>query len=349
LFRFRVLPRPDEKFFSHTRVQRRRAAMGCAGSASKGANVAKGTEGMQSAFVFVKPHANTEKVNELVKAKFAEVGISILSDGEIDGPTIDKNKYIDQHYYAIASKATLLEPKDLPVKTDVFKETFGEEWDTVLSDGRAFNALGMKEKLGGDAATLDKAWAATQDGKRVKMGGGFYCGMIEHEGTKLYTFNAFFMTMREKFTAADAKIHYYVVEFDPAKLPWADFRGKVLGPTDPAAAPADSLRGKLHSSWESLGLKAAPNTGDNGVHASASPFEGFAERTNWLGTSYTDDAFGKMMLDAGLKEDVLKAWSVDPQVTLPDGDGKKGSLFDQVEDLDLMQCLDKLKAIAATQ
>ena len=49
----------------------------------------------QSAFVFVKPHANTEKVNELVKAKFAEVGITILKDGEIDGPTIDSKKLID--------------------------------------------------------------------------------------------------------------------------------------------------------------------------------------------------------------------------------------------------------------
>jgi hypothetical protein len=55
---------------------------------------------------------------------------------------------------------------------------------------------------------------------------------------------------------------------------WADFRGKVLGPTNPADAPADSLRGMLNADWQSLGLKSAPNTGDNGVHASASPFEG---------------------------------------------------------------------------
>ena len=61
------------------------------------------------------------------------------------------------------------------------------------------------------------------------------------------------------------------VEFDPSVLPWADFRGKVLGPTDPAKAPADSLRGTRFTDWEALGLAAAPNTGDNGVHALASP------------------------------------------------------------------------------
>ena len=50
--------------------------------------------------------------------------------------------------------------------------------------------------------------------------------------------------------------------------------GQVLGPTDPSTAPPDSLRGQIMSGWEGLGLAAPPNTGDNGVHASASPFEG---------------------------------------------------------------------------
>jgi len=43
--------------------------------------------------------------------------------------------------------------------------------------------------------------------------------------------------MRSKFVAPDASIHYYVVEFPASSLSWADFRGKVLGPTDPTQAP----------------------------------------------------------------------------------------------------------------
>ena len=34
--------------------------------------------------------------------------------------------------------------------------------------------------------------------------------------------------------------------------------------------------------WEALGLGFVPNVGENSVHASASPFEGLAERMNWL-------------------------------------------------------------------
>jgi hypothetical protein len=92
---------------------------------------------------------------------------------------------------------------------------------------------------------LDKAWDATDVAKktRVKLGGGFYCGQIEVEGikcarhprtnpnplasptpnqvlhvqrllheltplltlTRYYTFNAFFMTMRGKFTVRESR------------------------------------------------------------------------------------------------------------------------------------------------
>lgn len=88
-----------------------------------------------------------------------------------------------------------------------------------------------------------------------------------------------------------------------------------------------------------------PNKGDNGVHASASPFEGLAEKSNWLGRSIVSDAFGKALLDAGLSEETIKAWSVDPRVTMPHGE--KSSVFDALEDLDVDECLKTLVAINA--
>jgi len=299
--------------------------------------------GFQSAFVFTKPHANTQPVRDMVTAKFKEMGIEIVTEGEIDGPTIDAKKYIDQHYYAIASKATLLPPSELPVPNDKFKEKFGEDWATALAEGRAFNALGACEKLGLSPAELNELWVASKD-KLVKLGGGFYCCLLEPEGKDaIYVFNAFFMAMRGKFTAVDASLHYYVVKFAPSTLSWGDFRGQVLGPTDPGKAPATSLRGMLMADWEKLGLKGAPNTTDNGVHASASPFEGLAERMNWLQVPVAEDEFGKALLDAGLSEEMIKAWSVDPQVNLGD---KKGSIFDTLEDIDKDECLAKCAEIA---
>eukprot|EP01126_Amoeba_proteus_P005019 TRINITY_DN11656_c1_g1_i3.p1 TRINITY_DN11656_c1_g1~~TRINITY_DN11656_c1_g1_i3.p1 ORF type:complete len:149 (-),score=34.71 TRINITY_DN11656_c1_g1_i3:37-483(-) len=146
------------------------------------------------------------------------------------------------------------------------------------------------------------------------------------------------MSMRAKFVTPGTSIHFYSVEFSPEALSWKDFRGKVLGPTDPAEAPEDSLRGTILKNWETLGLKHVPNVGDNGVHASASPFEGLAERSNWLGKKVENDAFGQALIKVGISVDTIKAWSVDPQV-------KKRSLFDALEDLDYADCITKAQEL----
>jgi len=160
-----------------------------------------------------------------------------------------------------------------------------------------------------------------------------------------YVFNAFFMVMRRKFTQPGSSIHFYLVEFDPETLAWADFRGKVLGPTDPAAAPADSIRGMIMAQWQALGLATEPSTGDNGVHASASPFEGLAEKCNWLGATLDADPFGAAILAAGVAPEHAKAWTVDPVVPY-DADGTKGSVFDALEDMDAEPCMRKLVALS---
>jgi len=193
------------------------------------------------------------------------------------------------------------------------------------------------------------AWAACKKAKRlVKFGGGFYCGFVTVGDKSTYTLNGFFMSMRSKFCKPDVSIHYYVVDFDPAELSWVSFRGDVLGPTDPATAPADSLRGLINSGWQELGLAEAPNVGDNGVHASASPFEALAEKMNWLQLDPKADSFGAEVLGL-VGAQTLGEWKVDPQVILPDGGGKRGSVFDQLEDSDRAACAAKLGDIGACQ
>lgn len=294
------------------------------------------------AFVFVKPHACNDSVNSLVRNGLAAQGIKIETEGELTSEVIDSKKLIDQHYYSIASKATILTPDQLNVDPAKFKKQFGKEWTQVLADGKAFNAMDACKILGVDANGLNKLWAAAKKSdKLVKLGGGFYCGELPaKDGSKIYVFNGFFMTMRNEYCAPGRKIHYYTVEFDPAKLSWSDFRSKVLGPTDPAEAPAGALRGEILKGWKALGLSSAPNVGDNGVHASASPFEAMAERMNWLGVSCKDDDFCSGLVAKGLPEKLIREWSTDPQVKI-NAEGKKGSLFDALEDLNVDECLKK--------
>jgi hypothetical protein len=59
---------------------------------------------------------------------------------------------------------------------------------------------------------------------------------------------------------------------------------------------------------KTLGLATKPDVGDNGVHASASPFEALAERANWLGKSIEQDNFGKAFLAKNLSMKTIVEW-----------------------------------------
>jgi len=216
-----------------------------------------------------------------------------------------------------------------------------------LKAERVFNAKDACEKLEVDAAAIDGMWAtAKKAGKLIKFGGGFYCAELPSGDSSIFVFNGFFMSMRSKFVAEGVSIYYYIVEWDSTALSWEDFRGKVLGPTDPASASADSCRGAILANWKDLGLASEPNTGDNGVHASASPFEAFAERANWLGYRADRDPFGKLLLKAGVSRGLIKDWSTDPQVTFGVLPITK-SIFDTLEDTDSDYCLALCQMIAS--
>ena len=131
-----------------------------------------------SAFVFIKPHANNTKTQELVRTTLASKGIEVVTEGEFTGEQIDQGMLIDQHYYAIASKATILKPSEIPVPAEKFQEKFGLSWDEALASGKVFNAKGACEFLGIDATALDALWGKCD---KVKFGGGFYCGKLDTE------------------------------------------------------------------------------------------------------------------------------------------------------------------------
>jgi len=299
-------------------------------------------ERVSSAFVFIKPHAVTDKTKDLVRERLAAVGITVISEGVITAEKIDKELLIDTHYGAIASKAVKQKPADLTVQPkaqEAFQTKFGLTWADANKQGMVFNAMDAAAKLG---ISNDELGAKFSKGEKLKFGGGFYCGKVDD----MFVINGFYMGMRKAFTTPGTCIYYYETEWSTSKLPWADFRGKVLGGTDPKTAAPGSLRNDVFKDWQDLGLPSVPNTGDNGVHASASPFEALAERANWLGRSLEADPFGRAMLASGVSLGAIKAWTDDPPVNFQ---GKKVSLFDLVEDLDGRECLKKSAAIFAQQ
>ena len=305
-----------------------------------------------SAFVFIKPHAckgTPGKVESLVEDKLKEAGIRITGKGEMLAETIDKNMHIDTHYGAIASKAVKLKPSELVVPEKgqkQFEEMFGEKWSDALKAGKVYNAKDAAEKLGVDAAGLNDMWSKLKRGSTLlKFGGGFYVGKVADD---MYVMNGFYMQMRAAYTNPGEKIQWYTVSWPADSLSWADFRGEVLGATDPSAAPVGSIRRTILDQYKQLGLKSKPNTGDNGVHASASPFEAMAERNNWLAVPIEKDAFGKGLLAKKIPKATIEEWAGDSQVSVAGetAPGKTMSVFDTLEDLDADDILEKVSKIS---
>ena len=149
------------------------------------ANVPRGTPrpaGKMQAFVFIKPHAVTEKTKQLVSEKFGAVGLRVYQEGSLDAKVIEENKLIDNHYYAIANKASLSKPAELnppAAKQAEFEKKFGVSWSAALAAGSVYNAVDGCSRLGIDGAQIDAEWArAKKDGNLLKFGGGFYAGKI---------------------------------------------------------------------------------------------------------------------------------------------------------------------------
>jgi hypothetical protein len=281
-----------------------------------------------SAFLFIKPHAckgKPGKVEALVEDSLKKHGIRITGKGEMKAEVIDEKMHIDTHYGAIASKAVKLQPKELIVPDKgkaAFEKMFGESWDDAVKAGKVYNAKDGAAKLGTDAAGMNTIWSKLSRGTSlIKFGGGFYCGKV---GPDMYVMNGFYMEMRAAYTNPGEKIQWYTVSWPADALTWADFRGEVLGATDPSAAPKASVRRKILDQYKDLGLATKPNTGDNGVHASASPFEALAERVNWLGASLEEDDYGKGLLAKKLSKETITKWAEDAQVSV-DGETAPGT------------------------
>jgi len=119
----------------------------------------------------------------------------------------------------------------------------------------------------------------------------------------IYVINGFYSSMRRKYTAPGASVYYFSVEWDSSLMSWAEFRGEVLGATDPERASVGSMRWQIMQDWAALGLVAKPDVGDNGVHGSASPFEALVERLNWLGASLDTDETARAIVSAGVSRD----------------------------------------------
>jgi hypothetical protein len=86
---------------------------------------------MNTALVFIKPHAVNDKVVALAKDFLGAAGCAVVGEGVLTAEAIGAKGIIDDHYAALAANAVKLKPSELLVgdkNKAAFKEAFGADW-----------------------------------------------------------------------------------------------------------------------------------------------------------------------------------------------------------------------------
>ena len=111
---------------------------------------------VNSAFIFIKPHAITAKVVALVEGALGKAGMEVVSTGSVSNDVIEEGMLIDNHYGTIADRSFRMAPQNIAVQAKgraAFKQMAGMEWEEALANNLIYNAKDACEKLkvdGGD-------------------------------------------------------------------------------------------------------------------------------------------------------------------------------------------------------
>merc|ERR1719171_2395998 len=86
---------------------------------------------------------------------------TILYKLKLEAKEIESKKLIDTHYGAIASKASLLKPKQLSPSDKAkaeFSKKWGLSWEDALKQGKVYNAVDACSALGIGGTQMDTTW-----------------------------------------------------------------------------------------------------------------------------------------------------------------------------------------------
>lgn len=232
---------------------------------------------MNQAVLFTKPvhHLDFELTPEKLRCRaesyFKDRGFQLIEHRTVTGTELEKRDILRCHYL-MYSRGSYGNVHITDEGRTCFKATFGMGWDEEVEAGRI---MGNPQLLKYKQISTEKLFAYWNDlfnaGSTHKIQDGLNVGWIDE--LKCYCINAFYPMVENLFYHPNNIMHYYVVDFDPVHISWANFRKQALGKTDCSIASLGSFRGQLFADYP---VKFPGR--DNFVHGSAGPFEAFIER-----------------------------------------------------------------------
>ncbi len=300
-------------------------------------------EQINQAVVFTKPvhhlgiRLSPEQLATQAQTFFEGHGLTVVLNKPVAGKQLSKQQVIQQHYLMYSKAACVKSPDELGLSAEAqtkFELAFGKSW--ADEKDKVFGSPALQQVKGISSHELYLLWNEQFSSRKTeKIQDGVIMAWLPDMGA--YCINAFYPAMEENFNNPATKMTYYVVEFDPKLVSWAQFRKKILGVTDASKADPASLRGELYMTY---GADLEFPGRDNFVHGSAGPLEGLIERTiHEPEFDMATNPVGRYLLKRGIDLESFKRWKAGRSIP------QLGDLFDATEERDTDEVLDRLNEI----
>jgi hypothetical protein len=300
---------------------------------------------INQAEVFTKPihHLNVplsaEQLADKTRAFFEEKGFSIVYRKNFSGSELAARDVIKQHYLMYSQAACIAKAEELNLSVDAqdrFFAAYNKVWKDEVAAGRVMGFPQIQEVKGINADELQVLWSEKFSSKQThKIQDGVLLAHLE--GLDCFCINAFYPAMEQNFYNPATEMTYFVVEFDPDRISWTQFRKSILGSTDASKADPESFRGQLYSRD---GDRLEYPGRDNFVHGSAGPVEGLIERiVHEPDFDMKTNPVGKYLKTKGISLERFKTWKSHQSIS------QLGDLFDETEEKNTPEVLEVLDAI----
>jgi hypothetical protein len=299
-------------------------------------------EKINQAVVFTKPvhhlglSLTPQQLDKQAQAFLEEKGFRFVLGKQLTGNRLAERDVIKQHYLMYSRAACVTSVDELELSDEAkgkFESAFGKSWQAEAGKVLGSPALQQEKKVSSQELYL--LWNEEFSSRRTcKIQDGVILAWLAE--LDCYCINAFYPVMEENFYNPATEMTYHVIEFDPERITWPQFRRNILGSTDAGKADAESFRGQLYAAHP----VEFPGR-DNFVHGSAGPLEGLVERIiHEPDFDMTTNPVGRYLLDRGITREQFTQWKADQSVS------QLGRVFDATEEMDTADALDVLVDIA---
>jgi hypothetical protein len=301
------------------------------------------------AFFFIEPHANTPPTIAFVQDWLSSQGFQPQLQASVSGELLlEKFKIFYKEHSRVGLTLRCSEYSVSHSWKSAFHLKFGTSWSEALGRSYLYNAADCMKLFEVSAEELLRLWlAALSRGKVLMLDRHFHCGLLDsipNKGTVICV-NGYLPALLNQYSSPTASISCFNVEWPSDQIiTWPEFLHRIIGDANPSQALGSSLRRIISSEWEELGLQSSLNLINNGVYASASAFEAFADRSLWLDAPWLEDPVGCQLYPLGLTPPVVSTWLTNPLI-----EGRR--LFSLMEGLgteDTLCCAKEVLAVAQT-